>query len=319
MLSTLGEKYLSLFSRTWNHSATREPFAQLCREAKMAGEQPLADLLEARMEAFDCRAERALEMVEATLKRHPRNLLAELLKARILCLDRRNPGAALKVYRRLEAAAGGSGYHDKWLRALVASGRAGAHFKLKQFSRAVEGYAAVIASLAKARKPELRLQRHRARLNQALAHIHQGDHPAALAAAEALIAEGARDPGPVFDALVARAIVLRGLIRGADEYHAEALAAFDEVIRRYGGAETPEVKEVVLTAGVNRGIALRKLEYLGDSLKAFDEVVDRCRADDMVEIQEAAAMALLHRAEADMERRDLPYWGRKNAPPHREH
>jgi tetratricopeptide (TPR) repeat protein len=309
---------LSLFSRTWNHSATREPFARLCREAELAGEPLLAELLAARMAAFDCRADRALAMVDAILERHPRNLLAELLKARILCLDRRAPGAALKVYRRLAAAAGGRAYHDKWIGALIASGRAGAHFKLKRFSRAVEGYAAVIEPLAKARKPELRLQLHRARLNKALGHLHLGDHPAALAETEALIEQGARDPGPAFDALVARAMVLRGLIRGADEYHTEALAAFDEVIRRYGGAKTPEVKEVVLTAWVNRGIALRKLRYLDDSLKAFDEVVDRCGAEEMVEIQEAAAMALLHRAEADMDRRDLPYWGRKSAPPHKE-
>lgn len=318
MLSKLGERYLSLFSRTWNHSATRAPFAQLEREVRQAGERPLAELLAARMAAFDGHADQALEQIDALLARRPQFRLAELLKARILCFDRRHPEAALRIYRGFDTEASGRGFHGSWIRSLGETGCAGAYLKLKRFSRAVEGYAAVIARLARARTTELRLQLCRARLNKALGHLHLGDRSAAFAETDRLLRECSRSATTACDEFTARAILLQGLLRGADGLHAEALSAFDEVIRRFGGEASPEVKEVVLAAGVNRGIALRHLNHLTDSHRAFEEVIARSQAEEAVEIQEAAAMALIHKAEAALEHRAPRYWFRRSVPPHKE-
>jgi tetratricopeptide (TPR) repeat protein len=314
----LREEYLSLFSKSWNHSVTREPFARLHRQAVDANDRLLSQVLVARLAALDCRADSALSLIEELLQKYLHNPLVLLLKARILCLDKRDPGAALAVYSRLEGLPGRRSTLEKWIGSLVASGRAGAHVKLKQYLQAIDAYEEIISRLAKARKLELRLQASRAVLNKALCLLLQEENAAALAVLDELMGGIEKQRDSALHEYLARALIMKGLIRGSMEYHEDALGFFDQVIHRFGGLEQPEIKEVVLAALVNRGIALSKLKYLPASLKTFDEVVDRCGSEERVEIQEAAAMALVNKAAADGDRTEVRYWEKKTPPPHKE-
>jgi tetratricopeptide (TPR) repeat protein len=317
MDAMLRTKYLSLFSKNWNHSATCAPFRQLHAEAGASRWTLMKEILGVRLTALDGRAGEALERIELLRRRHPQEPLLGLLQARILCLDLRRPREALEIYARLEGAPARRTTEGKWIWSLTVSGRAVARQKLRDFPAAIEAHTGIISALARSRHRELRLQVTRARLNAALCRLQQGDTAGAAAVLEDLLKSLGRAEEDDFQPYRARAMAMKGLIRGSLEYHREALALFDEVIGRFGGLDPPEIREVVLTAWVNRGIALRKLKYLPDSLRAFDEVVERCAGNDPVEIQEAAAMALIHKA-ADEEGTDLEYWGRKNAPPHKE-
>jgi tetratricopeptide (TPR) repeat protein len=297
---------------------TREPFARLYRQAGDSKDRLLNQVLAARLAALDCRADSALSLLGEILQKRPHDPLALLLQARIICLDKRNPSGALAIYDRLEGLQNRRTTIEKWIGSLIASGRAGAHIKLKQYTQAIDAYEEIISRLAKTRKIELHLQVSRAKLNKALCLLLQEENTAALDVLDELMGDLDKHRDSAFHEYLARALLMKGLIRGSMEYHEDALRFFDQVIQRFGGVEQPEIKEVVLAAWVNRGIALSKLQYLPASLKTFDEVVDQCSANDMVEIQEAAAMALINKAAADGEKTAMRYWEKKTPPPHKE-
>ena len=312
------ELYLELFSKSWNHSLTKDAFTRLSHEIPATADERMSVLLEARLAALENRPDHALALLDASLKKQPRDAYALLLQARILCLDKQNPKEALKVYHRLYRFYFDPSTTGKWLWSLAVSGSATALTKLKKLPQSIVKYEEIIARLTKARKPQLRLQLARAMVNKALCHLRLGQNEAALQCLEETIARfGKADTGALQEHL-ARALVIKGLVYGSLNRHREALEVFDRVIHWFGGIEQPETKEVVLTALVNRGVALRKLDLFADSLAAFDKVVERFEHAPFPEIQEAVAMALISRSAVALDREDLPYWGRRTVPPHRE-
>jgi tetratricopeptide (TPR) repeat protein len=318
MQKSLRERYLELFSMSWNHSRTREAFTRLSQEAPESADGRIGVLLQARLAAQANRADHALALLDAALKKHPRDAYALLLKARILCLDKQRPKDALKVYHRLYRLQFDNSATGKWLWSLAVAGSATALTKLKKFPQSAARLEEVITRLARVRNPQLRLQLARAMVGKAFCYLRLDQGEEALKCADAAIGRFGKTDTAEFQEHLARAMVVKGLVHGGLERHREALEAFERVIQWFGAVERPETQEVVLTAWVNRGVALRKLDMVEDALAAFDTLVERFEGVSFPEVQEAVAMAMIGRAAARLDSGNPPYWGRRTVPPHRE-
>ena len=97
---------------------------------------------------------------------------------------------------------------------------------------------------------------------------------------------------PELRALVAEALVSKGLTLGLAEQGADELAAFDDVVARFGADESSGVRTWVASALLNKAISLGEQEQLEASIAAHDELVTRFSTSDDADLPGYVASAL---------------------------
>jgi tetratricopeptide (TPR) repeat protein len=113
-----------------------------------------------------------------------------------------------------------------------------------------------------------------------------GDHAAAIAVYDEVLARFGDAEAPALRERVATALVNKGITLGQTGDSVAEIAVYDEVLARFGDAEAPALREGVAMALVNKG---NRLGQTGDSVAAiavYDEVLARFGAAEAPALRE---------------------------------
>ena len=148
-------------------------------------------------------------------------------------------------------------------------------------------------ALADRDAPELQVEVAQALLNKGVAHGQRGEHEAALAACDDLIAHYGGSDTLELQVEVAQALLNRGVTHGQrDESEAE-LVAYDDLVARYGASDAPELHVQVAKALLNKGVTHGQRDESEAELAAYDDLGARYGASAAPELQVQVAKALL--------------------------
>jgi tetratricopeptide (TPR) repeat protein len=114
-----------------------------------------------------------------------------------------------------------------------------------------------------------------------------------IAAGDRLLEQGGSDAES--RAMVARALVNKGVTLGKLNRSEEEIAVYDEVLRRFGEATEPALCELVATALFNKGVTLGELNRSEEALGVYDEVVRRFGEATEPALREEVARALFNK------------------------
>ena len=122
----------------------------------------------------------------------------------------------------------------------------------------------------------------------------------ALSAYEEIADRFANDHTLAVQALVARALLNRGLLLGRRARPQDQLDACEDFLARFGKAEPPELREGVARALCLKGETLHSLGREGDAIKTYGELEIRFGKADPLALRAVAADGMLCRASMEL-------------------
>ena len=115
---------------------------------------------------------------------------------------------------------------------------------------------------------------------------------AALEAADREIERFGSSDSVQSQAIVAKAMVSKGVIQHQLGDSQASIATYDQVVSRYGDSDSPELQLQVARALINKGIAQRQLDDFQTAIATFDQLVSRFGDSDSPELQARVDSAL---------------------------
>jgi tetratricopeptide (TPR) repeat protein len=122
-----------------------------------------------------------------------------------------------------------------------------------------------------------------------------GDHAAAIAAYDDVVARFADAREPVLLEAVAKALFDKGVALGEAGDHAAAIAAYDDVIARFAAAREPAFREEVAKALFNKGVTFGEAGDHAAAIAAYDDLVARFADAREPALKEEVARALVNK------------------------
>jgi len=143
--------------------------------------------------------------------------------------------------------------------------------------------------------PDLKLQAAKALVSKGVAHDQRGEHEAAVAAYDDLVARFREADTPEFDVLVAKAMFRKGVTEGRRGDREAALAAYDGLVTRFGDSRAPELRLGVAKALFNKGVVHDQRGEHDAALDAYHDLVVRFGDSAAPELREGVARALFNK------------------------
>ena len=131
--------------------------------------------------------------------------------------------------------------------------------------------------------------------------VHSGEPEAATAIFDSVVERFSGRESPRIQFMVAKALVLKGMVLGRMGSLSEALTSFILVEERFYASEVPQIKLLLAESLVNKGFIQRTLGMFKEAITTFESVNERYSDSDTPKIRIRVADALILKANVQVE------------------
>ncbi len=131
--------------------------------------------------------------------------------------------------------------------------------------------------------------------------VHSGEPEAATAIFDSVVERFSGRESPRIQFMVAKALVLKGIVLGRMDRLSEALTSFTLVEERFHASEVPQIKLFLAESLVNKGFMQRTLGMFKEAITTCESVIERYLDSDTPKIRIRVADALILKANVQVE------------------
>ncbi len=287
------KEFLRLLSMPWRDPGSHDRFRELAES--VSDENRWAQIIKARLLAFENRIAESVDLLQNCLTREPNNVFVSLTLATVFCNDFDQPQAAIDICDSfLREGFPDTPYRDI-LQCLTLFRKSVALAKMGRFEQAIPVYNELLDRFGEATEITLREQVAMAILNKGIALAKMGKLEEAILVYDDLLGcfEGATEL--FLRELVAEAMVDKGAALGERGRSEEQIAVYDEVLVRFGQATELPLRQQVARAMVNKGVSLENMGKSEEEIAVYDEVLQRFGEATELFLREAVAKAMVNK------------------------